>query len=349
MERAHLSLHVANVVVGHANRPGDRRVDMVVELAAVAGEALHERCRLLQPELGRLDARAARVVLEGRLDGGRGRDGDREPDPAELGQRDRDLHHHSATSGNRHLLRGQRRTAGRDGDYCGEPDILGALPDDRDDEEGASEEDGAGGGGAREHEVGLEERLRVAGEADLRTERDRGLDTPEPRNSTDVHGGHAAGRWNVTKGESLRGRAFERQERDPRAQGRRKLTVRDLRSDPKDQIRARRSRQGLERQQVRRGVTGRRDLSLRAGGLDAEEARSHRHGARADPDSASQCHDPTFVATANRPLIGTRLAAHGACVKVSRLDHATMRGWPPTRRDSSSGRRRRSGARSVLS
>ena len=221
-------------------------------------------------------------------------------------ERDRNLHHHAAPSAHRHVLRGQRGTACRDGDDRREPDVLGALPDDRDDEERASQQDGSGGVGAREHEVGLEERLRLAGEADLRTERDRGLDTPEPRNSPDVHGGHAAGRRNVAEGECLRGRAFERQELDLRAQGLRKHTVRDLRGDPDDQVRARRPRQGLERQRVRRGVTGRRDLSLRAGRLDAEEARGDCHGAHADPGSAFQGHDPTFVATANRPLIDTK-------------------------------------------
>ena len=64
MQRAHLCFHVTDVRVGHADGATDRRVDVVVELPAVAGEVLDERRRALDLELHDLDRGASGVVGE---------------------------------------------------------------------------------------------------------------------------------------------------------------------------------------------------------------------------------------------------------------------------------------------
>src|SRR5207302_6393863 len=42
MQRAHLLFHHADVVVSHTDAPAERRVDVMIELAAVSGEAWHD-------------------------------------------------------------------------------------------------------------------------------------------------------------------------------------------------------------------------------------------------------------------------------------------------------------------
>ena len=136
MEIAHLLLHVLHVVVGDTYRPADRGVHVVVELPAVAGEALGEGRRLLHPELGRLNREPARVVLERGLDRAGGSDGHGQLRRAELRQRHRELQHDAAAGADLQCLRRERDVGGRNADRGDEADVLAPVLHDRNDEEG---------------------------------------------------------------------------------------------------------------------------------------------------------------------------------------------------------------------